>query len=214
MKPTQYLYSKSNGMLLRSGRTINNFTTSDLHNDMIHMITQSHCRTLQNYKVQTPFNSSNPNTFCNVCFKLISLLDIAEKYGKELRGETNNIKGDDKKFSTKQKLYVTVRAKINDFISTIDTSQCQCKHDAYDISYFDYLDGCLNDIIVDKQYAHMANYKGHGPERALYRKYHRNFVKLLNNGRDFQGFIYVLRDFDKIKKELIHWSKFFNKPRC
>jgi hypothetical protein len=212
MSPTQYICKSSNGMRLRSGRTINNFETSDLCKDLKKLLTGN----LHYY----PRISSDPNTFCDTCFKLFGLLNIAEKYGKELRGETNDIKGDDAEFSIKQKFYVTVRTKINDFISSLETTfkPCICLFPSYNLRDVDD----IQELLVDSQYAHMSNYTGHGPERALYRKYHRNFVKIVDNehvhrwhgiGIEY-GDTTLTRDFDKIKEEFIHWRTFFNQEHC
>jgi hypothetical protein len=213
MSPTQYICLPSDGMCLRSGRTINNFATSDLCKDLNKLTTG------RPYYYAHSFNSSDPNTFCDTCFKVFGLLNIAEKYGKELRGETNDIKGDDNKFTIKQKFYVAVRIKINDFISNLENNTfkpCICQFPSYNSSDFDDQEA----IIADNQYSHMSNYTGYGPERALYRQYHRNFIKILDNECDrvwwgaHRGDIDVIRDFNKMKEELIHWSTFFNQEHC
>jgi hypothetical protein len=206
MSQTQYICPETDDMKDRTGHTFNDITTTDMYSDMMNLCHYNNDNTQS-------FNSSNPNTFCNTCFKLINLLVIAETYGKELRGETNYISVNN---NDKQTLYNAVRKNVNDFISSLDNYQfdpCTCKLPSNDISYFDNLDD-LNDLVVDKQY---SNYEGHVSERTLYRKYHRNFIKFLkflDGSHDIQGFVYVLRDFQKIKEELIHWSKFFNQEHC
>jgi hypothetical protein len=213
MKPTQYICPKDDGMQLRSGCTINNITTTNLYKEI------RTCVVLNNYRYYYPFMadvSYDPyNDTCNTCYNILSLLRIAENYGKELRGETNDIKGDDKEFSTKQYLYIIVRDKINEFISKLDNNKfeiCKCILPDYTINKFK----SVNDaecIIRDMEYSNMANYTGYGSERALYRKYNRDFVRFLGCC-PIDGYMVVVRDFKQIKKELIHWSKFFNQQHC
>lgn len=201
MRPTQFICEPRDGMQLRSGRVLNNITNSDLYNDMNHLINFSFTN-----KSECSFIS-----YCNNCYQLIGLLYIVEKYGMELRGDTNRMKGDDMNFSKHQKIYVTIRDKIQEFIENIDTNYVSCycneNHGIYlnDPECYEIYTNCM--ISIKSKYKHMENYTGYGPKRELYRQYHDDFMKLEESD---DGEISSVRDFQKVRDELAHWLKYFN----
>lgn len=218
MRPTQFINSRtSTGMKLRSGRTINCLLTSDLSHDMNLLLDPYHTplRKFNNY-VQFSFRY-----YCDTCYKIIGTLYLAERHGKDLRGETNVLKGDNKDFSTSKKLYKTIRDKIAEFIQSIDEGTyrpCECDlmtNYIFGEFYEEYMEDAeehLNSSVWQTDYEHMKDYTGYGPERAQYRLYHNDFFKL--KIENYTGQILLERDFKKVRDELAHWLVFFNQKHC
>jgi len=197
MRPTQFMYSSKDGMVLRSGKIINSLENSQLRKD---------CRKL--LKNEFDVNKFHHN-YCEQCRKIIGLFDFLERYHKEIKGEETNIHGNGNK--TWIDLHTTIKNKLQEFIMQIDTIViCNCDNLDHASGGAIYNNICkMLDLAEQDKYSKMANYEGYGRERELYRIYHKNFFVSYEPG---DGTFVIGRDFNSIKRELQHWYTYFAKP--
>jgi hypothetical protein len=153
--------------------------------------------------------------YCNSCATIFGVLDFMEKYHNELRGEEiRKINGNNKEIIN---LYYTIRVKLKEFIMSIEKDNVICKCNEQNI----YYDGTLyynytymQELSEQKDYSKMANYTGYGDQREKYRLYHKNFTICIREENPFDPddwSIIMGRDLQKVKAELEHWSKYFDK---
>lgn len=213
MRPTQYIYTRKDGMRLRSGKRINCILNTDVYNDIRNYTDIGLCYVQCNVKTRkTPYRHSGIfdkdnsfNSYCESCYKLIGVLYLAEKYGKDLRGETDIMHGYNKNV-TLQQLYICIQDLIERYINQMNENDAVCEcNSPQKIELVEKQLLILQKLAKQPKYQNMKDYNGYGPERALYRKYHQDFIKY-----DFiNGQRHAVRDFVKAKEELIHWNKFF-----
>lgn len=198
-EPTQFMYSNSEAMVLRSGKTINGLSNSWFGKD-------SHALITGDNTVNTPQHG-----YCNACFTIFSLFDFMEIYYKELRGEERKIHG---KPGDCLPIYLVIRKKLEEFITEIDAGKCvcSCEREDYERDGIIYENICRMERLTE-QYglSSMADYAGYGRDREKYRIYHRNFFIVTGSAEDEDGlFGYsITRDFQRTKEELRHWLKYF-----
>ena len=203
--PTQFLYSASESMVLRSGKSINGINNSKLNRDAM-MLTNG------DTSADTPQYG-----YCRTCFLIFGLFDFIEKYHKELRGDETTIHGGKTQWIP---LYNVIRVKLENFIDCIDRGVCRCKCEEQDR----LLDMTLSNNIhrmdtmaMIGNYEEMADYTGYGREREKYRIYHRNFFIVeefeIDDGHgEFFSDYTITRDFHMTRHELLHWLEYFKKP--
>lgn len=192
------MYNDNEGMILRSGTTINSVKHSQLYKDSIKITNQVY----DHEKLH--------NEYCSPCRTMISVLDLIETHHKEIKGEETKIHGNGR---TWIKFYVTIRDKLKEFITLIDSgNRVKCYCDELDHRYAGriYSNICyMQDLAEDSKYSSMANYKGYGKGRELYRIYHKNFFVYYEPG---DGTTVIGRDFARLRDELHHWYKYFSGP--
>lgn len=203
MRFTQFNYSSTEGMRLRSGTTINCLQMTQFYKDI---------------KILLDGKSAHEDKphygYCKPCATIFGIFDFVEKYYKELRGETTTIKGNNTEIKS---LYYVIRRKLKEFITYLDEGDitCNCNEQNIDYNgtlYYNYT--YMKELSEQKEYSKMANYTGYGPEREKYRIYHKNFAICIkeHNPLDQDDWSIVMaRDFKKVKKEVMHWLKYFVK---
>jgi hypothetical protein len=191
-------------MRLRSGTTINCLQKTQFYKDIKILLDG-----------EATYEDKPHWGYCRPCATIFGLFDFMEKYHKELRGEAMKIKGNNPEIMS---LYYTIRGKLKDFITSIDEDRvtCECNeqniyHDGTLYYNYDY----MQELSEQSDYQKMANYTGYGPEREKYRLYHKNFaICIKNNVNPYDEDDYEIimgRDLKKVKVELQHWSKYFDK---
>ena len=201
---TQFMYHPADSMILRSGKTINGCCNAKIVED---------ARALGDFD-----NTKNTPQYgyCKVCFSIFGLFDFLEKYHKNIRGEEKTIHGADLNYWLV--IYNISKNKIDEFINTIDKGDvvCECDKQNYKLNGILVNNFWLMDSMSKKEkYSKMANYTGYGVEREKYRIYHKNFFIIERVYEDYIGDelheeYYITRDFQKAKKELLHWQKYFS----
>ena len=196
MRFTQFIYDENEGMVLRSGTSINCLKHSQLYKDT-HDLLKGKC---QDDKLHS--------WYCAPCKRLFNLLDFLETHHKEIKGVETKIHGKGNKGLIA--LHEVVKNKLKEFIEwteKVDVGTCYC--DDIDRRYGGniYDNVChMQDLAEERNYYNAANYKGYGKERELYRIYHLNFFVRV----EVDDEVFIDRDFKKIKEELQHWYKYFS----
>jgi hypothetical protein len=191
------MYGDNEGMILRSGTSINCLSKTKLWEDSQDLIANI-----------GGFDKLH-GEYCSPCRRSLSLLDFIETYYKEIKGEEVNIHG--KGCSAFVRMHSVIRDKLAEFIEAIETRNIEnCYCDELDHRYYGkiYDNICrMQDLATEEKYSKMANYKGYGKNRELYRIYHKNFFVFYEPG---DGTTVIGRDFDKIRDEFQHWHKYFS----
>lgn len=207
MRFTQFNYNSRDGMQLRSGTTINCLRNTQFYNDIMILLNE-----------ESTYEDKPHYGYCKPCATMFGFFDFVEKYHHELRGQVTNIKGSNIQM---RNLYYTIRRKLKEFITCIEDEKVTCKCNEQNIFY----DGTLyynytymQELSEQKEYFKMANYTGYGVQREKYRIYHKNFaicIREQDNPFDPSDWSITMgRDFQKVKAELQHWSKYFDKEHC
>lgn len=199
MRFTQFIYGNNEGMVLRSGTSINCLSRTQLWKDA------------QDVLGNTCGFDKLHSDYCAPCKRLFSLLDFLETHYKEIKGEEVKIHGNGNKAFIH--MHSVIRDKLAEFIEAIETKKienCYCDElDRHGGQIYDNI--CyLQDLAEEEKYSKMANYKGYGKNREFYRIYHKNFFVYDEPG-GYRAPV-IGRDFDKIKEELQHWHKYFSTP--
>ena len=191
-------------MRLRSGTTINCLRNTKFFKDIKILLDE-----------ESSYEDKPHYGYCRTCSIIFGLFDFLEKYHNELRGEDKTrLKGNSAELLS---LYYATRKKLKEMIDTIDSNTVTCKCNEQNI----YYDGTLyynytymQELSEQSDYQKMANYTGYGPDREKYRLYHNNFTICIREENPFDPddvYIIMGRDFQKVRSELQHWSKYFNK---
>ena len=196
IKYRQFVCSRPESMILRSGKSINGIGNTQLSKDMQIMVSGDNTINAPHYG------------YCKSCFSLFAMFEFLEKYHREIRGEERKLNG--QTLEQWLMLYQTVKRKLEEFIGTIDNGQCSCDCNKQD----NILDGALRENIwhmenlsQQRNYAEFAEYTGYGVDREKYRIYHKNFLTVFDIDEDAY---YLIRDYQKIREELVHWLKYFS----
>ncbi len=203
----QFLNPSELSMILRSGKSINinDFGTSQLYKDLTILVKGNN-------------DEDTLHTgYCETCFTIFSLFQFLEKYYKKIRGEEKIINEDNVEML--MDIYKYIREKLEDFIEAIENgtcNDCECNesnqiNDGLIHSNIRY----MQDIYEQDEYVKFKNYSGYGSERVKYRIYHLNFFDIeyldgvQDEDEDEKGELYITRNWEEIKNELIHWLKYF-----
>ena len=149
MRFTQFMYNNNDGMVLRSGTSINCFSNTQLWKDA------------QDVLGNTGGYDKLHSGYCTPCRLIFGLLDFIETYYKEIKGEEVNIHG--KGCAAFVRMHSVIRDKLAEFIEAIDTrniENCYCDeldHNRYGGGTI-YDNIChMQDLATEEKYSKMAN---------------------------------------------------------